>query len=77
MQYFLVTDGADAVAEVRDRWLRSKTMYKLIVMDQNMPYMNGINATEHILNFTKEHRIEIPYICIFSSHITDELSKQA
>ena len=40
--YHLVTNSIEAVNEVKNRWDRSRTMYRLIVTDLYMPQLDGL-----------------------------------
>ena len=51
MKYDLASDGIEAVEAFKEK------KYDLILMDENMPNMNGIEATRHILEYEKQNNL--------------------
>jgi signal transduction histidine kinase/CheY-like chemotaxis protein len=51
LSFDIANDGVEAVA------MFSKRKYDVVVMDENMPNMNGIEATKNILAYEKEQNI--------------------
>ena len=48
LQFDIASDGIEAIEQFK------KNKYDAILMDENMPNMNGIEATRQILNIEKE-----------------------
>ena len=58
-------NGADAVKLVKEDITEKKNEIKVILMDCNMPIMNGFQASLEINDLTKEHNLEeIPIVAI-------------
>ena len=68
------TDGQEAFELVKDRFEKTGTTYKLILMDVYMPICDGFKSVELIRAFLKEkseqgYTIERPpYICFLTAH---------
>ena len=62
----LVNDGQEALEDVQD------TQYDLILMDMNMPRMNGIEATKAIRQLeTAEHRVRTPILMLTANALPE------
>ncbi|MEA3290048.1 MAG: ATP-binding protein [Campylobacterota bacterium] len=59
LKFDFANDGIEAIE------MYKKNKYSLILMDENMPNMNGIEATRQILNYEEENKlIHIPIVAL-------------
>jgi len=64
IEFDIASDGVEAI----DMFKQNR--YDLILMDENMPNMNGIEATKKILEFEKEtHAIHTPIVALTANAI--------
>ena len=57
--YDIANDGKEAIVKYKDN------MYEVILMDENMPNMTGIEATKHILKYEKANNLNhVPIIAL-------------
>lgn len=64
LKYEFANDGLEGIEKFKD------TKYDLILMDENMPNMNGIEATKHILEIEeKNNLIHTPIISLTANAI--------
>ncbi|WOD10175.1 7TM diverse intracellular signaling domain-containing protein [Pseudomonas sp. NyZ704] len=63
----LVTNGAEALAAYR----ASPEQFQLILMDGEMPVMDGFEATRQIRAFERQHRLPAVTIVALTAHIFD------
>lgn len=68
---------ADNGQEVVDKFKASPDQWELILMDCEMPVMDGYTATETIRNYEQEAGIEKHTIVGLSAHAIDELKNKA
>ena len=66
----MVSGGREAVNMVKQRYEKSQTSYKLIIMDLYLPELDGFKATEQIFQFlrTKFSEKDLPYICLLTQN---------
>ena len=70
------SNGMKAVSMVKKRWLKSQQSFALILMDCNMPKMDGYQATQQIREFINEmiqegHQVKQPVILGVSGHLEE------
>ena len=70
------TNGINAIETVKKRTKDGFT-YKLILMDCNMPQMDGCQATEKILAYLKDVEVSIPKVVGISGHIEEKYLEKA
>jgi len=64
LDYDIANDGLEAIKKFKDN------KYDAILMDENMPNMNGIEATKRILEIEKEHNLpHTPIIALTANAI--------
>jgi len=64
LDYDVANDGLEAIEKFKDN------KYDAILMDENMPNMNGIEATKRILEIEKEHNlVHTPIIALTANAI--------
>ena len=70
LQYTIANDGLEAVSCFKEH------SYDLILMDENMPNLNGIEATKQILAFEKEKgRTHTPIIALTANALKGDREK--
>jgi CheY-like chemotaxis protein len=52
LKFDIVNDGLEAIEAFKN------SKYNLILMDENMPNMSGIEATKYILQYEKDNNLE-------------------
>ena len=62
----IANDGLEAIEKYKEE------TYSIILMDENMPNMNGIEATKHIREFEKEKEMTTPIIAVTANALTGE-----
>ena len=71
-------NGEIAVQMIKDDYEKKKfCSYNLILMDQNMPVMDGSSASRSIREFLCQMDIEQPLICGVTGHIEQEYINRA
>ena len=70
------TNGLKAIEMVKKRTKDGYT-YKLILMDCNMPQMDGCQATEKIIAYLKDSEVTVPKIVGISGHIEEKYIHKA
>ena len=67
LQFDIANDGTEAVEKFKSN------NYDIILMDENMPNMNGIEATKHILNYEKKKKLRhTPIVALTANAIKGE-----
>ena len=70
IDYDIANDGLEAV----DMFKKKK--YNLVLMDENMPNMSGIEATKHIINYEKENSLKhTPIIALTANALKGDRAK--
>ena len=70
MTYDIANNGAEGVMSFK------LTKYDVILMDENMPIMNGIESTKHIREIEKETQITAtPIIAVTANALTGDKEK--
>ena len=68
--YDIANDGVEAIVEFKNN------TYDIILMDENMPNMNGIEATKHIRSIEKQESITAtPIIAVTANALTGDKEK--
>ena len=70
------SNGLKAVEMVKKKY-KEGFNYKLILMDCNMPKMDGYQATQRIRDFITELGVEQPLIVAISGHVEEQYIKRA
>ena len=70
------SNGANAVEMVRKR-VSEGFNYKFIMMDCNMPKMDGYEATQHIRKIITNAGMAQPYIVAVSGHVEEKYIERA
>lgn len=75
----MVSGGREAVNMVKQRYEKSQTSYKLIIMDLYLPELDGFKATEQIFQFlrTKFSEKDLPYICLLTQNNRQSCAQRA
>ena len=66
LSYDIVDNGAEAVLNVKQK------NYNIVLMDENMPIMNGIEATQHIREYEENANMHIPIIAVTANALQDD-----
>lgn len=69
LEYDIANDGAEGVLSYKTK------AYDIILMDENMPNMNGIEATEIIREHEKEKDSHIPIIAVTANALVGDREK--
>ncbi len=69
LSYDVVNNGSEAVLNVK------QYQYDLVLMDQNMPIMNGIEATQIIRDNEKETQQHLPIIAVTANALVEDRQK--
>ena len=70
VSFDVANDGTEAVM------MYQKNEYNLILMDENMPVMNGIEATKHIREIEKEeNHVPITIVAVTANALVDDREK--
>jgi len=70
ISYDIANDGFEAIE------IFKKSKFDAILMDENMPNMNGIEATKHIIQFEKDNNlIHTPIIALTANALKGEKAK--
>ena len=68
LEYDVADDGVEAVAMYRER-----NYYDLVLMDENMPNMNGIEASKHIRNIENELGVKaVPIVAVTANALSGD-----
>ena len=59
--------------QLMDLLKSTDTIYDLILMDCEMPVLNGFETTKEVRAFEKEYRKEPVFICAFTAHVVDDV----
>jgi YesN/AraC family two-component response regulator len=70
-------NGQDAVKKVIAAYNNGEYSYGLIIMDCNMPIMDGFDATDYIRNFLTSRDFQQPKIIACTGHTDDEYIEKA
>jgi len=66
LKFAIANDGVEAI----ELYKQNHAKYDAIIMDENMPNMNGIEATKHILKFENENNLKhTPVIALTANAI--------
>jgi CheY-like chemotaxis protein len=49
-----------------------RTTYRLILMDINMPFMDGYQCSKKIVQLMQDNQVEAPMICAVTGHTEPE-----
>ena len=70
LEFDIAYDGIEALEAFK------QNKYDIILMDENMPNMNGIEATKHILEFEKENNLEhTPIVALTANSLKGDREK--
>ena len=70
IKYDLAINGKDAI----EKFIANQ--YDLILMDENMPVMNGIEATKHIIQYEQENtKIHTPIVALTANALKNDRTK--
>jgi PAS domain S-box-containing protein len=70
VEYDIANDGVEAVR------MYQENQYKLILMDENMPNMNGIEATNQIRSIEVENSLpKVPIVAVTANALTEDRQK--
>lgn len=78
IQVMTANDGSQGVARVVERLKmtgKGNTPYKLVLMDMQMPEMDGVEASKQIIEICQKNNKDRPYIVILTAHVDDILKK--
>ncbi|KAG8780624.1 hypothetical protein FRC15_009463 [Serendipita sp. 397] len=64
----IAENGSVALNKFKDRVIRSKSRFDVILMDVSMPFMGGMEATELIRAYESEHNLEHTPIIALTAH---------
>ena len=70
-------DGRQAVDAIKDAFTQGKHQYALILMDCNMPVLDGYEASNQIKNHQKNRSGLNPYIVACTGHVEPEFITKA
>lgn len=66
INFDVATSGADAISKYKEN------RYDMILMDINMPHMDGLEATSLIRNYEKENNLDPSIIIAMTAHVLSE-----
>ncbi|MEA2098636.1 MAG: ATP-binding protein, partial [Campylobacterota bacterium] len=67
LEYTIASDGIEAISTFKNN------KFNIILMDENMPNMNGLEATKKIIAYEKEHNlIHTPIIAVTANALTGD-----
>ena len=74
LEYTIASDGIEAVTTYASVSVDSKKeKFNIILMDENMPNMNGIEATAKIIEYEKEHNlVHTPIIAVTANALSSD-----
>jgi len=70
------SNGLEALELIKNNYQEGKT-YKLILMDCNMPKMDGYEATRNIRQIIADNQQNQPYIVAISGHVEEHYRQRA
>ena len=70
-------NGQEAVQKVKKAYQDGKFSYGLIIMDCNMPIMDGFEATDNIRHYIRKRKLLQPMIVACTGHTEDEFMQKA
>lgn len=69
----IIITGAENGKEAADLYCASPSSFDLILMDIQMPVMNGFEATKHIRNFENSRNLHIPIIALTANAFAEDV----